>query len=771
MLSLLKYLFIIACAFSFGFASLNSLCKIKSLILLLPLSFSFGLSAFIFICHILSYFLGPQVASITTPFVLLLSGILIFSLSYKDLKITKEEITIKQLISILFIALAICSLSFLAIYRFGTFDKEFHFQLAETIFHNNVYPPRDFYRPDYILLYHFGGDLLAGSIMHFCRIDVSRAYELITSTLSGITFLSFFALAWLLTKSFKISLIAGFCTYFGGGLLWLDAILRYLLKILPESDYQWNFLQTFFNIGIHGGIIDAPSLNTFLSTYGLGNPILILSLILFWKIVNENDLREKIFYIIFLNISLFALFMCAEWLYVTFIVSIIPFLLFMIFKKEKSICFSIIILLFLSVLLNKTLGNVLFLQDDLQEIGRVNIFDAEIKKKLFYIISWGRLNDITMNYQEVFCFSWDFISEFGLSLLLSPIALIYLIKSRDKLILILFSCIALTMPVPAIIEFKLNPVDLNRLFAFGNTMLIMLIICGIGTLYKAFLKNIFVLAFLLIGFCTSPFSGLVSGSLFTPYIFTSKTYVNEISEALKRVKSFSHIDNYFSQLNNLLKRLKNRHTMDFEEELKFLKQNSKPKDVAISSLQDVPAYAGVYSLIPAGRWLYKDLLYSSYDSIYLTALTTLDPYLLDELNIKWIILSSSSKAGLPKETQDFLNNPEILKLAFSNFNKNKQEQYEIYQINDLKNILNKTIRKTAWLLVNKTGQPVEIAYMQAYKITLFQSSQDALKYLQNLQAIRPQLKKELITAQANNISALEKQIKDSHLQIKLEKRF
>ena len=686
---------------------------------------------------------------------------------YKALHKPEIEVKISELTFLYSTAIFICILSFLAIYRFGTFDKEFHIPLALTMFHNDIYPPRDFYKPDYVLLYHYGGDLLSGAISYFCNLEIFTSYELMSSVLSGTTFLSLFALAWIITRNFKLSFLASFCTYFGGGLLWLDASIRYFFKLLPPSYTNWNFLQTFFNIGIHGGIIDAPSVITFLSTSGLGIPLIILSLILFWHMHEEPELKKTFIYIVFITISLFSLFISAEWLYATFWAGVIPFLFLLIPKKKFKFIAAVFLLLIISVALSKSIGNALFMQDPIQHLGRVNIFEISLKQKLFTVISWGRLSEQLMNYQEVPCFSWQFISEFGLSFILLPIAIIYLFKSKNMFALLLFFIAAFTMPAPAIIDFKINPVDLNRLFNFGNIILIMLISCGIGFLFKSFMKNKILILIYLICFCLSPLAGLLGAVVFTPYIYSDKLFVQEVFDNFQKIKSLEALNAYFKQLSFAANRAKHSPANNFQNEIDFLKTHSNPGDVAISSSIDIPVYAGVYAIIPSGKWLYKDLLYSSFDSTFLTTLTTLDPFLLDELNIKWILISNDSRNNLPIETQKLLLNNNLFNLVYVNPDK----KYEIYHIENIKQFLNQFSRKTAWLLTNSKGQPAETAQLNSNVISLFPKSKDALAYLKSVQDLKPELKKVLITSQAIVISNLENQIKQSNINIVLEKRF
>lgn len=763
MFPIIKFIFFLLCTSTLGFVSLSRLLKIRSLILLIPLSVSFGIAAYAFTCHILSFLIGSQKAAWFTLLIMAIKAICIFITTRKNSPVIEKEVSTVQLITVNIIAIIICSLTFIAVSKFGTFDRESHIPIAMTMFHNNVYPPRDCFRPDYVLFYHYGGDLLAGAIQYITNLDISISYELIATILSGTTFLSFFALCWLLTTSFKTSLVAGFCAYFGGGLLWLDAVIRYLTKNFPPGVTSWSFLQTFLNLGIHGGINNAPSVLTFISTFDLGNPLLVCSFILFWKMIQEKNIKSSVYFILFLTATLFVLFLTADWLYMTFWVTILPFIFFLWKDNKKQFIISTFIILFISILLNKSIGNALFLQDQTQALGRTNIFDVGIKEHLVSVVSWGRITANVMSHQTISCFSWDFICELGLSLFLFPIALIYLIKTKSRLGYLLFLSSATTMPVPVIIDFKLNPVELVRLFSFGNTMLILLITCGTAFLYKSFIKNNLLIIPYIIVFCLSPFSQLIVGVIFSPHIYSNKFLVQTLCNDLNKTKSLSELISYLKSYSDYMFLVKNKITNTYKSEMDFFKLQAKSQDVALSIIHEIPSYTGVYSLIPAQRLIYWDQLYSSYNTLYETTFSTLDPYLLKELNIKWLLTSPELKSKLPKETLDALNNPNTFSLSFISPNK-----LEIYHVNDLGNILQTSTRKTAWMLINKSGYPVSSG---ENKIVLFPSLKEALTELKSLQSITPALKKQLITAQAIIIQSLEKQIVSSNLNIKVEKRF
>lgn len=677
MFQLFKLIFFLFTVFGFGFLSISQLLKLSSLITLIPLSASVGLSVYLFLCHTLSYLIGPQLSSILSIFILFLSSILILLVKQKKLSKIQTEISILNIILLYSTAILISILTYLAIFRSGTIDREFHIPLAATIFHNNVYPPRDFSQPDHIMVYHLGGDLLAGAISNFSGINISDSFELISSFFAGIIFLGYCALSWLITKNFKISLLASFCSYFGGGLLWLDSIVRFLISNQEDTN-KFSFFESFINYGIHGSITNPPSISVFISTFALGYSILITSIILLKEISDNTSSNLNLAYGISLIVSLFALFISAEWLYYTFLAGVIPFLLVtLINKKKKAFIYSMIAIV-ISILLIKTIGNPLFLQNEIQNLERVDLLGIVFKENPLWIEAWGRFSALRTTHESVFIFSWDFLSEFGFSLILFPIILFYLLKTKKSLAILLFFISITTMPLPLFFELKSNPVDFNRLFSFGNSLLILLITCGICELFKSFIKNKSLIFIYLTVFCLSPLAGLMSGILFSPY-YLDKRFSNIVFKVLNQVNSFDDFKLFYSQLNLFISSLK--YDFFYRDEIVFLQEHSNPLDVAISNIPDIPSSAGIYTIIPPEIRLYKDQLYSPSDDTFQKAITTLDTELLNSLNIKWIVISNKFKDILPPETQKLLNNSEKFNLAYKSQRENSQgELFYIFHV-------------------------------------------------------------------------------------------
>jgi hypothetical protein len=661
--------------------------------------------------------------------------------------------------------------AFFAIRKMGIFDVEVHVPLALSIFHNNVYPPRDFFRPEFVLLYHYGGDIFAGAIHKICNLRIDTAFELASSFSASLIYFGFFSLAYLLTKHFKTSMITGLCTYFGGGLLWVDAVLRFLFNRLPPGFEGWGFVQTFLNIGLHGGIFNAPSVSCFTSTYSLGLPLLVTSVVLFFLNQKESPhLKVMARQGSMTAICLFSLFLCAEWLFVTFLVGSIAFVLFYFLRtKNRSPSINLAIILGLSIVLNATLGNPLFLQEGIQDIGRANIFGVGLKEKLFLIPSWGRLTSDAMALDVVSFFSWKAIAEFGIGYVLFPLSVLYLVKSKNNFAILLFLMGILTFPIPLFIEYRLNPVEFNRLFSFGNSIFILLITCRIFHFDLSF-KRWFIVGYVFL-LTLTPVSDLVLSAVISPYVSFNKSFNQALLDGLKKVKS--PID-FATQLRNLSKVQKDlkQQVMPLErEDIVFLKRQSRPLEVAISNHPSVPLYAGTYTLIPGGKYVYKDLMYTSFDSIYRTVFKSLDPEILRELNVKWILMFTSETYH-PDEA--FYSS--IVHISDKVFEKemdllqNRKGKVEIFHVREFDKFPGHKERRAAWVLTDKNGGAAEMSVLGKKKITLFSTSKDARNYLKK-EFKKGVLNRATVTSQLIVIDELKNIIEKSNPGVNIEKRF
>lgn len=762
----------------FGFVFLNKINKMTSPIYLAAFSIPLGTSFYIFICHILSFVTGPKKASILTLILLLIFSILIIILKGKP-EIIEDNITKRQKYILFGLPSIIAICTFLSVYRFGLFDEIWHIPLTLSIFHNDTYPPRDFLRPDYYLLYHFGGNLLGGAINYITHIEIYNSFEIISAISSWCSFLSFFALGWLVTKNYKVSLICAICCYFGNGLPWVSALQDFF------SNGSSSLIDTILQKGLRSSFTDPQHMGTFTSK-AIASPVAIFCFFLFYSLLNnaKENKSFKLNYstILTLVVLLLSLTTVAGWLALTFLIGTTAFLIiFLILQRKKFIpcAINISILLILFYILNKLIGITLYSEEEY--LGRVKVFDLAFRDPLFSIKVWSGAAIGQEQARIMPWFSPEFFLNFGFSLILLPIAIIYLIKEKNLFSILLFLSSILIIPIPFIFDFKMNPVDFNRLIPFGNTMLIFLITCGIGSLFKNFFQNkLFALTYIMC-FSLSSLTAFILGTIFPPQIYFDRKFADHSFTEFRKVKSVGDALKTYLKLNKEVIVKKYEFQNKHKQEIDFYLKTTKPKDVAISSVVNLPLFAGVYTLVPSGYYGLKEQIYSKFDNIYTTIISTLDPYLLKELNVKWVAYDEISKSNLSKEVLSFLNDKTFFELRYNSIlklnpktkAKFKKEKvlYEIYRVKNLEEAIKWTPRQTGWILLDRNGFPLEITKKLNENIKVHKTEKKALQYLKYLMAKNPEIKKEFIIAQPVVIKVVEEQLRQAQLNAMLEKTF
>jgi hypothetical protein len=193
--------------------------------------------------------------------------------------------------------------------------------------------------------------------------------------------------------------------------------------------------------------------------------------------------------------------------------------------------------------------------------------------------------------------------------------------------------------------------------------------------------------------------------------------------------------------------------------------------VAISNHPSVPLYAGIYTLIPARKYVYKDLLYSSFDSIYHTVFNRPDKEILKELNIKWVLFFTSEKHRPSATFYSSINglSDKVFEREMK-FPKNQNGKMEIFHIREFEIMPNDKERRTAWVLSDKNGGAAEMSLLGEKNITLFSTSKDARSYLQK-EFKKEVLNKETVTSQLVVIDELNSIIKKNSPGVIIDKRF
>lgn len=761
--SIIKFILFVFSIATFGFIFLSQINKIKSLILLIPFSVSFGVASYLFLFHILAFGIGPQNASLVALFLLILISIIIVLIKNKNLEKIDPEITKKQYLILFIVLLCIFIPTFLTYMDFGNGEKSIQYPTLLTIFHNNTYPPKDFYKPEYYLLYHYISTMLPGSIYYLCKLPISYSFALIGTILFAASFLGTFAFVWIITKNYKSSLIITIFNYFAGGLLWIDAILRYLTKNLPLFAENWGFLETFCYLGLHGGMTGATSVGPISMASIVGSPLTGFCIFLIYFLLVEKELKRAICHLIVLCISLFILLITEESLIIAIAAGLFFYSFFLLTKKKWRELIIFIILFLTLFMLYKTFGLKSFINySDIQDIGRLTLYDVKPKDKPLEILSYRRLNVDINSGQPVSIFSWDFICEFPFLIAL-PFIFIYVLKVKTPLVTIPFLGASSTFFIPIFLECTLSPPLLTRFFGFFKGFLTLLSLLAMWTLIKNIKFRKLIFYGYAISMCISPLLQFTTQTLFTPNIYINPQFIEKAIPLLKK----GDFKKYFEFAKD--------YTLEpfwrYKEEKYFLSKNSKPNEVAISNFYQLPAYAGIYTVIPPNAYFVKDINYSRSDNTYQVIFATMDPHLINELNLKWIVIDKDFKKFLNKEALNFLNNKKLCKLVYKKQNKLTKEITEIYYIKDLNDYLTNFKRKTAWLLTTNKGHPIEPLLLNNKNITLFSTSKEAIIHLKSIYLKYPELKKYFIISKVVPIEELEKQIKDTNLNISLVRKF
>lgn len=770
MLAIIKFIFFICCLFSFGFIFLKRMVKIKCLVFLLPLSLYVGITVYLLLVHILAFHIGPKSSSIVSLYILFGLSIFIFFQKQKTKEQLIPDISKKQLIVLFTIVLLFAIPTFLMYYEFGIGDKNLNYPLVLTLFHNDIYPPKDFFRPDQNLLYHYVPSLLPGAIHSFCRFPISLSYAIIDTILHMYqSIIITFIVALILTRNFKLSLACAIINYLGGNLVWLDTIVRYLTNNLPAyvEERGWGFLEAFSSLGFRGGMIGSSSEGPMSIAVNIGAPIYSLSFFIYWMMVTEKKLSANLLYFFILLISLNVLIMTEESLFIAFWFGAFIYSLHLLLRKQW-LQLLLTFLLALSLVISQGLvihSPLSVFSKEMETHTRKSLYMIKLKENPFKVMSFRHLDDLD-TIQYVNFLSWDSLCEFGPRLMFIPFAVFYLIKTRHPLALMSFYAASMGFIISLLFEHPDHPDLLNRFFGF-TAVFPFLGLIAIGTLFRSLLlkRTVFMGYFSLC--CIIPFIQLILGAIFTLNIWGYYGYMEQGMQYLRK----GEFSKYYEFIREETTYLDPVPLRKYKSSLNFLKDNSQSGDVAISSLFEAPVYAGLYTLIPPGIFHLKDSFFSKADNTYDVVFYTLDPHLLHELNIKWIFIDSKFKETITETAKNILSNKNICKLVYKCYNKETNENLEIYHIQNVKKHLKEFNRNTAWILTNDQSQPIEIVLMKQSKITLFPSAKKATSYLNSLLKNHPDLKKEFLIPKAVVVNIVENQIKESGSHISLVKEF
>ena len=652
----------------FGYVALRTLLGITSFVYLLPFSFVFGFSTFLVLVYGLAYFFGIHLGSLIAILILFLVSIILFFV-YRDRLHIELSLLKRESIVLFFICLFISYFTFLISRKWIIFDFKFHISVASNFLYSDKFPQAVSNWPTLFVPYHYGFDLLSAIISSLTNLSIINSFCLIGVVSSITTFLSCVAIAYFfITKllpgdkkrqTIIQAIFGGLFFYFAGNLLWLDALIRFLFKIPPVSQ-SWNLFQTFCAIGIHGSIMtDMGTGGILFASSTLGVQIFIFLLFLYLNFLLEKSSLVK--YIVFILLTALALFHVAEWILYVFLLSLIisPFLSLLLkdgldFKSflQRNIIWFIVFLgiVFFNGFAYKMLSkDYSYLPKFLELTVNPNLFTMEV---------FGRFGNLNQ-HRNVSIFSWDFISEFGLTLIFSLFVIYWAVKQKINCISFVLSFLLISFISPLFLYIKSSPPDVIRLFHPGYEVLSLLFALWIFNVNN--FKRLVLL--LPVAVIVPPVLSLTLIGFFSPAIYLNHPYIGFVDYSLRELFKYKETNKFSKNINEGLRLIRYGALMSEEDEKMalFIKEHSKKGEYGLSHYPLPFDYVGIPCYYPRACSLPRK-------AAYLALLRTLDPYIIKELKIKWLLVT--------EEMEKFMNVALFEKLVKENFLK------EVYSIDN-----------------------------------------------------------------------------------------
>ena len=477
--SLIKLIVLLVGIYFFGWQFCRRALKQNEIYLLIPLAWSIGVSFYIFVLNILAYLLGIRISFTATLALLVIAA---FILKYKlDAENTTRGINKKYFRLVLAASLLVAVLYIPIFFTSYSWDERWHGPLISTITEGN-FPVTSPFVPGSEIFYHYGVDIWISAIQYFTGFPLPVANAAAVSALLVFIFWLSFAVLHKITKNPTAAFLASFLLFFGGG-------IRYLLISADincgECIYAWDYLK-----GITHIFFSSPSkinLDHFFHPYSVDTfgvyvyrRSALLAFLSSLTIIQLGylDYKYSKWFSRIALVIVFSVFALAEETYFAIFLAAWILWQLLIYLRDRSRRMTILqslIFVLAGVLV------VIFLQG--------GVFTSLLQSKITGNASAGNSSFSLRAIPGVISFggfypfnkirSWlFFIIEWGLPLVIFPVAWFYLRRKRN----IFLSWLAITAVVGLAVAFFINydtqPREMSRVNAYAFWF--MNIITGIG---------------------------------------------------------------------------------------------------------------------------------------------------------------------------------------------------------------------------------------------------------------------------------------------------
>ncbi|MBP9773587.1 MAG: hypothetical protein KBD00_03075 [Candidatus Peribacteraceae bacterium] len=446
-----------AILFWVGFAVAVYLLHLRSPLAIAGTTLCFGNAAFLVLANGLGYILPLRMAVIVTLILLaiLAAGLQFFSRTPQH---SIDRLDRRYVFGYGFI-LVLCGLVNARFVGSDPWSWQ-HFPLAATIAAGN-FPVMTPINPAQHLAYHYAPAFLAGTFRLLTGLPLSIEF-LFQPFIGGAGVLLFTgALVRRLTKSDRTALVAAVLALMGTGWVWMGGLFAFLQTGVSGLSHPFAFLGTMVGSGI------TTSLLNFLGhrSTALGFPLVYALLYFFSLIGGKKSVRQQGSLIIVCFVLALALTLTMEIAFVT-----VPFALGLY-----------IALLWCGSSEDRMTGHRLF-------VASLLVF---LPASLIALVHGGVLSGVLSDHSDsafllrpslsvtytslgehVSFFSWHFLRDFGLPLLLLPFAWVYFWKrhSRSSFFLCLCALASVHLIIPFLVQYTLIPGEMHRLFYTTSTI-------------------------------------------------------------------------------------------------------------------------------------------------------------------------------------------------------------------------------------------------------------------------------------------------------------
>lgn len=469
---------------------------------LLSLGAVSGEILYLFFINAGSYFFQVKNASLITLGGLLIIGSILFYFNRKK-GVPPETGLDKPRIYFLLIVAALIAIFYVIILFFSyevNFDFMYHQPSASLIAEGN-FPPNLPSQPDYTSQYHYGSDLLAGSLISITGIMPWNAFNVIVLwNLFWAFFLANLIGRILSNDNFLAGLLASIVFFFSGGWGYFSIFSAWQ----PYSSYDFfTYLGLSASYGVH----------LFHNSTAIAVPTLLLIFLLFYFLLGEAQKNRSLGTLTLLTIIMSALPLFSEEKFSLLAVSLFGLIIyFLLFKKSEKkrtffyykILAVIILAAVIVVLQGGVMSNAIFPPPDALSDQSITQFQLRHNPGFVY---W--LKGYDTGFMPLTDPRWPLflLQQMGPAPFLFIFILMYLYKkNRDNPqwpLLLLMSIMAVgAFLIPIFVEYPVSDINIGRIFAIFKNISDIFLGITIGLVLtsksvKSKISKAFILVFLI----------------------------------------------------------------------------------------------------------------------------------------------------------------------------------------------------------------------------------------------------------------------------------